>query len=305
MLRANWERAKTAAALVQVMEEQARTEAALKAEARRREQARRALDAMSSQLIGERLSRQKVLLPEHKTFLEQALAWYEQFARDTNQDESSRAGVAGAYFRVGRIQQRLGMNAEAETTLRRAEALYEQLTRDFPDNSEYLAGMADSGMQLGILLFEQGSSKEAEGSFRNVVALRQRLAENSRAHPKGRLDIAMAENTFGDALHNLGRLLQEKDKRAEAEAAYRQAIAIRAGQVAKFPEVASYREGLGLSSNNLANLLLQLGQWSTDSAFRKRQWTEAARCVRPGRGPAGVVGESTFPPSPIIARHWS
>src|SRR5262249_22310394 len=82
--------------------------AALKAEAKRRKQTREALDAMTSQVIEDRLLKQPVLLPEHKQFLEQTLRYYEEFAADTGQDEESRSGVAGAFHRVGSIRERLG-----------------------------------------------------------------------------------------------------------------------------------------------------------------------------------------------------
>jgi serine/threonine-protein kinase len=89
--------------LLVVQQEQGRTQAALVAEGQRRQQARLALDAMSSQLMDEWLGKQKELLPEHKAFLEKALASYEEFAQDTGQDEESRVGVAAASLRVGHI----------------------------------------------------------------------------------------------------------------------------------------------------------------------------------------------------------
>jgi serine/threonine protein kinase len=76
-----------AAGIVAVNRERQETEAerdqkeqALKTEARRRQQARGALDAMSFPIIDDWLARQPELLPEHRSFLQKALASYEEFA---------------------------------------------------------------------------------------------------------------------------------------------------------------------------------------------------------------------------------
>jgi serine/threonine protein kinase len=58
-----------------VQQEKLRTQAALAAEAKRRQQARDALDTMTSQLMEDWLSKQGAVLPEHKAFLEKALCW--------------------------------------------------------------------------------------------------------------------------------------------------------------------------------------------------------------------------------------
>src|SRR5262249_49657651 len=97
-----------AIALVEVNRARLEKGAALEAEATRRQQARAALDAMSSQIIEDWLAHQLVLQPEHRRFLEQALHSYEEFAADTSQHEQSRAGAAQAYGRVGAIRERLG-----------------------------------------------------------------------------------------------------------------------------------------------------------------------------------------------------
>ena len=59
--------------LVAVNRERQQKETALQAEAKRRQQTREALDALSSQIIEDWLARQPALLPEHKQFLERAL----------------------------------------------------------------------------------------------------------------------------------------------------------------------------------------------------------------------------------------
>ena len=108
--------------LVALDRERQRTEAARTEEARRRQQAREALDALSSQVIDEWLAKQKELLPEHRVFLQKALASYEEFAQEAGQDEDTRAGVAAACRRVGKIRFNLGQSNESEAAFRRSHA---------------------------------------------------------------------------------------------------------------------------------------------------------------------------------------
>src|SRR5262249_13957194 len=83
-----------------VERERDRTRLALRAEGKRRAQARDALDATTSEMLGDFLARQTTLTSEHKTFLQKALEAYEEFASDTALDEESRAGAARAMANV-------------------------------------------------------------------------------------------------------------------------------------------------------------------------------------------------------------
>src|SRR5262249_29863699 len=108
------------AALVAVNRERQEKVAALEAAKKRAQQARTALDAMSSEIIEEWLARQSELLPKHRRFLERALRYYEEFAADTRQREESRAGVAQAYWRAGIIRKMLGRWKDSEPAWERS-----------------------------------------------------------------------------------------------------------------------------------------------------------------------------------------
>jgi tetratricopeptide (TPR) repeat protein len=74
------------------------------------------------------------------------------------------------------------------------------------------------------------------------------LAADFPAVPQYRQDLARSHN-------NLGALLAERGKRAEAEAALRQALSIQEKLAADFPTVPQYRIHLGGSQVNFGNLL--------------------------------------------------
>src|SRR5262249_25335733 len=155
------------------------TKKALAQETQRRQQLRRTLDAMSSPLIDGWLAKQPVLLPEHKRFLEQALALYEEFTQDTGQDEQARAGAARAYFRVGLIRFHLRQMAEARAAISHSQELLAQLAAEFPNVLSYRQDLASSHNNLAALLRDMERAKEAEEEHRAALALWKQLADDS------------------------------------------------------------------------------------------------------------------------------
>jgi tetratricopeptide (TPR) repeat protein/tRNA A-37 threonylcarbamoyl transferase component Bud32 len=242
----NAERQRTRQALAG--EQQARAD-----EAKRRRQAREALDAMSSEIIDDWLAKQKELTEPQKQFLEQALASYEEFARDTGQDQEARAGVAAAYGRVGNIRWRLGQLAPAEDAYRQAQERYARLAADFPDVPDYRRHLAAGDNNLGNLLRETGRPREAEGEYRTALALRQKLADDFPAAPDARQDLAASHN-------NLGLLLQDTGQVPEAEDEFRAALDLEQRLAGDHPDVADFRHYLAGTHNNLGVLLHQAGQ---------------------------------------------
>jgi serine/threonine protein kinase len=232
-------------------EQQTRTQAALEAEAKRRRQAREALDAMSSQVIEDWLAKQKELLPEHKAFLEKALAFYEEFARDTAEDVESRSGVADAFARVGRILDRLGRDREAERAWQQSQELYRVLATDFPTNQPaYSVLLANSYKNLGQLLWRMGRPKEAEAVLRDALRIQQPLAAE---FPGFRSWLADSHNSLAVLLWDMGRT-------QEAEAARRDALTLHKQLAEEMPTEPKSRSDLAMSYINLGGLLQVTGR---------------------------------------------
>jgi serine/threonine protein kinase/tetratricopeptide (TPR) repeat protein len=225
----------------------------LAAEAKRRTQTRAALDLSSSAVIDDWLARQKELLPEHKKFLEQMLNSYEELARDTGQDELSRAGVARAHWRVGNIRMRLGQTAEAHGAYLRSRELYQQLLADFPTVPAYMQELAQSHNSLGILLGATGRAEDAERAHRDALKLQQQLAADFPSVPAYRRELATSYNDLGTLLQSVGRA-------QDAERAWRDALELYHQLADVFPSVPEYRRELAGSYNNLGNLLADTGR---------------------------------------------
>jgi tetratricopeptide (TPR) repeat protein len=244
-----------AAGIIVVSQEQQRTRQALNAEkvaraaeAKRRKQARQALDAQTSLVLEDLLSRQKVLTDDHRRFLRQALGAYLDFAADVGADEETRAGVAQAYYRVGYIRHRLGEYQEAETAHRQGIALGQKLIADYPGARQYRLGLARETNSLGTLLQNMNRRPEAEKAFRDALAIYQKLAADAPGETTHLYDQAMTQS-------NLGQLLRVSGKPGEAETAFREAIASQEKLVKQSPATPEYRNELAFSYRLLGDVL--------------------------------------------------
>ncbi len=219
---------------VDLANEQARTRDALQAEAKRRQEARAALDAQTSFVMEDLLGRQPVVTDEHKHFLRQALQAHEQFAANTGQEEEGRAGVARAHWRVGRIRHPMDIAAEAEKAHRQAITLYEQLSLDFPTVSDYRRDPAGSSNNLAMLLQEQRQLAATRAAFEQALSVRKHLALDYPDEPAYRRDLAASYNS-------LGYLLREQEEQEAARAAHEQALSIHRQLALEFPSSATTR----------------------------------------------------------------
>lgn len=225
-------------------------ERALLAETRARRRARQAMDAMSSPVIENLLSKQGIKLdPAQEEFLKQAMQYYQEAAAEEDEDAENRHAAMSDQMRVGSICLRLGQHATAEEADRKAIAIGEQLVAAFPTTPEYRQDLAKTQNNLGVLLRERGRLPEAEAAWRGALDTTKQLADLFPGRPNYRLDLAKSQS-------NLGNLLAARGHAPEAEDAYRQAVATLSQLAAEFPTVVEYRGMLAASLNNLGVLLM-------------------------------------------------
>jgi tetratricopeptide (TPR) repeat protein len=222
----------------------------------------KALDLLSPQMMDEWLGKQKQLSPEHKKFLEQALASYQELAHDTGPDEATRVGVAVAHGRIGHIWHTLGQAAEAEAAYRHAKKLLQGLTADFPTVPEYQRDLAISHTNLAVLLQETGRAQEAENAYRDALKLYPQLIADFPTVSEYRQQLAITD-------HRLGILLADTGRAADAERVFRDALSLRQQLAAVSPNLPAYRQELAESHNDLGKLLWAAGKKpDAESAFR-------------------------------------
>jgi serine/threonine-protein kinase len=238
----------------------AKAQKALAAEEKRRKQARNALDMLSSEVMEHLLTRQKELLPEQRRFLQKVLASYEELARDTGQEEASRAGVARAYARVGRIRGMLGQKAEAADAYLRSSELYQQLAAEFSTVPGYRRDLARTLDDLGDLMRSGDRLDKAEEAYRKALTLQKELAEKYSEVPQYRFALFRTYKSLANLLRSMGRRKEAKENFAEAIALHKQlAASILAAQERQQNRPAN-RIALAVSYLDLGNLLRDSGQ---------------------------------------------
>jgi serine/threonine-protein kinase len=227
-----------------------------------RARTRAALDAMTSDVTGDALTRQKEVSPEQRAFLESVLGYYEEFAEEPGQGRAGRERLAAAHYRLGMIRARLGPAEAGADAFQRAAALYERLAAEFPTEPMYRKELARSQNNYGSLLRTLGRHAEAQVAHRSAVVVQEELAAAFPAVADYRQELAHSHN-------NLGNLFLDLNRTADAEAAYRAAVAVHTALAADFPATISYRENLAGSQNNLGVLLRKLGKPAeAEAAYR-------------------------------------
>ncbi len=212
------------------------------------ERAQRTIEDMTSEEALKFLETQKELRPEQRRFLEQALAYYRKATQEQAAAEADQARQAGAYRNMGRLQERLGLLAEAEAAYRAALEEYASLTADHPLEAQYRHGLARSHLVLGSLLADLGTRPEDETEYRAALKEFEHLTADDPQAPEYREGLARTR-------HGLGVLLSDEGKRTDSEAEYRAALKEYDRLAAEHPKAAEYRCGLARSHNALGNLL--------------------------------------------------
>jgi eukaryotic-like serine/threonine-protein kinase len=204
---------------------------------------------------------------EHQERLRQGLAFYEEFARKSQNEPAVRYQTAMAYFRAGQILHRLGRLAESEDALRQALGRFGQMVDESPGRREYLHNLGRCHNNLGALLRDMGRQADAEDAFRRVRDLARRLVEEHDEEPDYRLLLAVV-------LSNLGLVLGETGRLGEAEEAHGQAQD-QLTELVKISGAPEYRRGLAHCLNGLGAVRVHAGRLDkAEEAYRQA----VARC---------------------------
>src|SRR5262249_3046036 len=100
--------------------------------------ARRAVDRMYMEVAQKWLA--AGVQPLQREFLEDALSFYKEFAKEQSSDPEARLQAALAYTRVAQIQIKMGENAKAEDAGNQGIALLEELVAEFPSRAPQSRG---------------------------------------------------------------------------------------------------------------------------------------------------------------------
>jgi tetratricopeptide (TPR) repeat protein len=277
--------------------------------------ARQAVDEMYTGVARQWMEDQPGLQDVQKEFLQKALRYYQEFAREEDPDPGWEQERARAWVRVGEIQAGLGENQDAERAFGNAVPSLEALVQAAPANFECRSDLALSRYYIAVLLAMTGRDQEAGPAFATALDGCERLVSDFPSRPESvfllarchhnmgilattepkeaithfRREIALAERLFAQhpteakygatvvAAHaSLGRALSGLDLIREAEEALRQAIQVGEQVERDQPHAAKNQQALAFAYTKLAELLVAI----RDLAAAERPIRRAAELAR-------------------------
>lgn len=235
---------------IRVAREQGRTKAAYEAETQQR---RRAQDNFAQALRGietmvKGINQELSLTdPARSKLLEGALAQCQDLLKEKSDDESARQGRGSAYMMIAQIQIHLGHPVLAEGGFRQALEVFSGLVEDYPNRSDYRYTLAHTHSLFGrALRIAPARPQDAEEHDRRAIEMLNGLSQED----PGKLTYQVE---LGQTYHELGYLLWSRGRWAEAETAYRQALAVQQ------PLAAGLGSSVSESATDVANTLNSLG----------------------------------------------
>jgi len=227
-----------------------------------RDRAANTLDAMTSSLAGDAMTRQQVITPEQRQFLTMALEYYAEVLKEKANDRATRERIATAALRVGNIEHRLGRDEQSVAMFLKARDLYLQLAKDFPDLPKYDYPTAACHNNLGNALGRLDRWSQAETEYRAAAAIFSQMLARFPDTPAYRHQLAGAHS-------NLGLVLADQGKLDESMTEYRTAIDISSKLLSEHPGVPEYGDRLAINHYNLGGRLEALGKdTEAESAYR-------------------------------------
>jgi serine/threonine-protein kinase len=213
--------------------------------------ARRAVDKMYTQFAEEWLAREPRLQAKQKEFLEDALQFYRDFAREQGTDPAARYELAMTYARIGRDSRDLGRIVEMEAAYLKAIEILEQLANEYPDVPGYQHDLGHCYKYLGWA--RDSDRVRCEAAHNRAVAIHRRLAAQFPDTPEYESDLANSLQNLSDAV----------DPRLQQKAAdlNRQAVAMWERLLRDHPPRPDYFRGLCPACTQIAGRLAALGQF--------------------------------------------
>ncbi len=179
--------------------------------------------------------------PLQKEFLENALAYYEQFTGRVTDQPGVKLEHGRAHQQMGDIQRKLGRLPEAERCYRTAISLLEPLADRPSAGRESKQALARTRTLLADLLVRKGADKGESGPlYDQALAAQEALAQDAEATTLDRLRLAQTRKSRADLLRLNGQL-------KPARLAYDQAIAILEKAHAGDPKHSETRNDLALA----------------------------------------------------------
>jgi serine/threonine protein kinase/tetratricopeptide (TPR) repeat protein len=206
---------------------------------------------------------------------DQAITLLRQLATDSPAEPVLRQYLADSYTYLGETLRAIPRPADALDAYREALALQQRLVAEEPNEPAYRNGLARSHYNIGIVLKDVDRPHEAEAALGAAIDQFAALVQEFPDEPLYQQGLARSYLNFGPVLRAAGWY-------DEAEEAYDRAIALLQKLIAKYPRrpaTHEYHHELGVSYNNLGNLLGSTGRFGGAKAAHGQARDLFARLV--------------------------
>jgi serine/threonine protein kinase/tetratricopeptide (TPR) repeat protein len=253
--------------------EQHRTAAALELAESRSRQARKAVDSMYTRVAEKWLVDQPGLRPLQREFLQEALAFYQEFARQQGEDPDARIEQAVALRRVGDIQDALSNQEETERIYLQAIKILDDSGARPVDNPRRREELAAVQLQLAWHYRIDGRNEEAGRLYTQALAIYQALAIQYRDRIDYQSGQARCLSGLGGAAQHTGRSSEAEDLFLRARQIY-ESVAMRPAAPGELTR------GLAAVHHNLSILYAGGGRYPEAELSSRRAIGCAARALR-------------------------
>jgi tetratricopeptide (TPR) repeat protein len=193
-----------------------------------------------------------------------AIALFESLSRSTAATDSTTAELARSCAGLGIVLKKANRFQEAEASLRTALELRERLESSRGNSREFQQYLAESRYHLAALLARlPNRGPEDEQVYLQAVATQQSLVNTPASTSESRRKLVRY-------LNNLGLLLTDAGRLADAEPYYRHAIDTLEHELANDSSSPGNRWHLARSEANMGVLLQKTGRLGEAEAYQKR-----------------------------------
>jgi serine/threonine-protein kinase len=200
------------------------------------DRARRAVEAMLTEVGNKELADEPRMEEKRKALLEKALGFYQEFLDERSDDPGLLEATALAHKQVADIY-RLLQDGRAEQAYNQAIALLAPLVAEFPDRLKIQQELADGHNWRGEVLRLMDRPREAQEAYEAALRIQWELITRDPGNQGYRKDQA---RTF----YNLGILSKDSGKMQEAKDQFAAAVKILEDLAKQNPEKPEYRQHL-------------------------------------------------------------
>ncbi|MEM9659277.1 MAG: serine/threonine-protein kinase, partial [Planctomycetota bacterium] len=168
------------------------------------QQARQAVDRFGIQ-FADQLQNTPGTEPVRQQFLLEALAFYQEFAKQIRSADGLQDQLAATLIKSGVVTAKLGASQSAIDDYRSAQRVLRELIERRPDDPQLRMQMALSRNNTALLLAEQGLTEAALDEVRQAIATQERLVANYPDDPRFASQLAESHLNLGTLLGRGGR----------------------------------------------------------------------------------------------------